>query len=180
MRPNGRGWRAWRGTVAEFTKEEGELVGAIRPGPNGEPPLFRIIRHDDEVRDAGPNVRPCDHRQFIVDAKFSTVTCGKCHTQVPPCAALIILIEHWDRVICDRQTAADAEKRAHVAELRRLGRLRCMTDEERAEIATAVNSYRLTHHDAALLASRFRKVESARRQERRVVRRKAAHVEGTR
>jgi hypothetical protein len=137
----------------------GEIVP---PDDENEPPSFRIIKHDFDVQRAGPGVRPCSHGPFVLDEKWSTVTCGKCGQHVPPFNVLLRWAE-WDEMAKRRRMGfEDAEKRLHREELRRLSKLRVATDEHRAEIAKALGwSSKLTGQELGQLAKRIRDEQNA-------------------
>lgn len=140
------------------------VVAEIAPGPEGGPPLFKILRHDYEVQEAGPNVRPCPHPSFVLDQKWATVTCAECRERVDSFAALMRYAEWMERFKSRQAMAEDAEKRMHVAHLRALRRRRALTDEQRAEIDTALaREWKLSSVELEALSRRMeRAVRDAR------------------
>src|SRR5690606_11972783 len=98
------------------------IVGEIQPGREGEAPTFKIIRHEWEPLATDPNVRPCEHGQFVLDPKWATVTCGKCQGRVDPFAALLLFAEWYDTLKRRWERAEEAERRLHREHLRDLRR----------------------------------------------------------
>jgi hypothetical protein len=150
----------------------GAIVGMIRPDPKGgNAPLFRVIRKRDnpeyqhhEVPDAeAPDVRPCAHPRFILDERWMTVTCGECKAKIEPFAAIMVYADWWERHKQQAMMAQMAERRLYIAELRRLSRLRGLTDDERKEVRAAIDNYRLTTEEVRDLARRTEKTYNQRR-----------------
>jgi hypothetical protein len=157
---------------------DGIVVGEIHLAPDGKTPLFRRIRHDYEAgTETGKVARPCDHGAFLLDEKWSSVTCGLCRKEVPAFDALMTLVAHWDRLKSDAAHRERATADLHRAELRRLARLRIFDDAERAEIAKAIKDFRATARQLADVADRFGGLEDERRAARRRERR-ALKVKG--
>lgn len=113
---------------------EGFVMAVIIPGPEGESPTFKILR--DHQRDE--NIRPCDHRSFVLDEKWMTVTCGECGDRVDAFAALMKYADWWQKMESRRAQMEEAEKNMLRESLRRLSRLRAATEEERDEIARVI------------------------------------------
>jgi hypothetical protein len=158
----------------DFTREEGELVGAIRPGPDGEP-TFRIVRREARMyteREA-ENVRPCEHHAFILDEKFATVTCGECKSKIDAFAALMLYAEWFERLKHKQYHAESAEKQLYVSLIRQQAKRQALTDDERAEIGEWLRlHYRASLTDTKKFQSRFEKVLAERRGVKRHARRR--------
>jgi hypothetical protein len=151
---------------------DGIVIGEIHLAPDGKTPLFRRIRHDYEAgTEVGKIARPCDHGAFLLDEKWSSVTCGKCNVVVPAFDALMTLVAHWDRLKADAAQRERATADLNRAELRRLERLRCFDDAERAEITKAIRDRSATARQLADVADRFGGLEDERRAARRRERR---------
>lgn len=154
----------------DFTREEGELVGAIRPAPDGGEPVFRVVRRDG-FPGLGPqdeNVRPCDHRRFTLDEKWSTVTCRDCKTQIDAFAALMQHALYWESIRREIERNEHAERGLHVARLHRIKDRRALTVEERNEVlATISRQYAMKAKDVGEVASRTEKVLRERKVQRR-------------
>lgn len=132
----------------------GRIVGEIIPQPDGGGPVFRIVNR--ESHNAGPNIRPCDHSEFVLDEKWATVTCGKCGERVDAFSALLVFAKWEERWRHQEQMAKEAEKRIHVAELRRLSRLRSVTPDEREEIERLLSRH--WSLDPTTLRDAYRKI----------------------
>ena len=115
----------------------GGIVGTIRPSPDGDSPVFEIVRKDRTDED----VRPCEHSAFKLDERWGTVACGKCKERVDPFAALLRFAEWWEALEHRRRAVQDAEKRLLRVELQRLKRMRDTTPDEVAEIEAAMARY---------------------------------------
>jgi hypothetical protein len=130
------------------------LVGAIRPSPDGEKPLFRVVRREARMQweEDAAGVRPCDHPNYILDEKWQSVTCGECRERLDAFAVLLTHAEYTIRMKHERQRAEYAERDLQVAELRRLSRLRSLTPDESAEIEKALVRSRFIGGDSLSLS----------------------------
>lgn len=138
--------------------DETPIAGTIRPSYGGGPPIFKIVRHESDLRDAGPNVRPCPHGEYVLDTQFMTVTCGLCHQRVEPFAALLTYAEWGERWRNQAAFAEQAERTLHMAFLRKLRDLRITTPARRAEIVAVLeNPYRVRIDELQRLTSAIEK-----------------------
>ena len=136
------------------------IVGTIRPSPDGDGPVFEIVRKD---RTDG-EVRPCEHGRFKLDERWGTVTCGKCKGRVDPFAALLRFAEWFEALDHRRQMVQEAEKRLLVESLRRLKRLRDTAPEEVTEIeAMLARRWSVPVADMRALNDRVRRSVSERK-----------------
>lgn len=137
--------------------------------------MFRIVRRHDPVggRGVGPNVRPCEHPHFVLDEKFSTVTCEKCGERLQPFDILLQHAEYWERMLRDRDAAYEAHERLLVEQMRRLIALKSVSAEERSALEAAVrraagwsndDSPRTRQREFQDLVSRIRNNSRLRRQ----------------
>jgi hypothetical protein len=156
-----------------------DIVGIIEPGDDGGAATFRIIRriggargeqHELGSDDAG--VRPCAHPRFILDERWSTVTCGECKQVVDAFSALMRYAEWSEQWRRDRGLAEAAEQRLQITVLRSLARKRCFTDEERRELNGAIQNYRphRTARELEVIVRKFEALERDRRSEKRQAR----------
>ena len=121
-----------------MNEDDGHVVGSIAPGPDtASPPLFKVIPSGMEKYDKDV----CQHSAFKLSEKWSAVTCGHCGERLDPFAVLMQYAAWWQTFDNRRMEAESAEKRMHEANLRRLKRLRYVTDEEREEIAAALDDW---------------------------------------
>lgn len=111
-----------------MTIEEGllhrasELADKLRPD---ERPLFKEGR---------PAVGGCQHEHFELDDQWKTVTCTDCGERLDPFAVLAAHARWW-RQLERKKLSADAATRTMITEnLRRLRRLRDVTDLEISQI----------------------------------------------
>ena len=114
---------------------EGFVIGKILPAKSDtDKPEFEIIRRAG-FKEPDADVRPCAHGKFILDEQWSTVTCGKCREKVDPFSALMYYALNYEATRREHQRLIEQEKSTRTEELRRLGRLRDASDDNRAEIA---------------------------------------------
>ncbi|MBA2670572.1 MAG: hypothetical protein H0U67_09390 [Gemmatimonadetes bacterium] len=148
--------------------DNGMVVGVIHPAKSEtERPEFEIIRRDG-WRDPGAEVRPCEHAKFILDERWSTVTCGKCKERVDPFSAIMYYAEKYQEIRRRHDWMVEAEKSLHTAELKRLSRLRDATEEERYEIARLTGwSFKGGVEDLREAADRIRRTIGERKSEKR-------------
>jgi hypothetical protein len=111
----------------------GEIVGTISLDDEGKP-FFTVVKQYAFKSQIGPNVRPCEHRRFTLDEKWSTVTCQDCGERIDPFAALLYFCERWEDFERKRQQFIEARKRLYIASLQRLRKRVKLTPEERAEV----------------------------------------------
>lgn len=104
-----------------------EIVGSIKSLP--ERPVFEIVGRD-QTWTSRPEVRPCDHPGFILDAKWASVTCNACGERLDPFAVLMMSAEWSKRLEDQRQELEYAEKRVHLATLQKLSLDPDITGEE--------------------------------------------------
>jgi hypothetical protein len=160
----------------DFTREEGELVGQIRPAPDDGKPLFRVIGRRDRVSKEGDeNVRPCDHHGFILDRKWSTVTCEKCRQTISAFDAIMRYVEWCERLKSEQRWLEMWTRRYHVARLKDMQDRRALTDAERAEISDVIQrEHKFPVDEIERLADRIRKALSQRKNDARQQRRERA------
>lgn len=114
---------------------DGFVIGRIHPvSSDSDKPEFEIIRRD-AFREPEKDVRACAHGKFILDEQWATVTCGLCREKVDPFAALMYYALNYEATRREHQRLIEQEKSTRIAELKRLGRLRDASEENRAEIA---------------------------------------------
>lgn len=172
-------------TGSDLTTPDPSIRGYITPAPDDDgAPIFHVIErhHDSEVHSIGvPNVRPCDHVSgkvtYILDEKFHTVTCSKCQTPIHAFAVLMLFAEWNRRHQRDRWAAEDAERSLHVANLRRILKLRGLAESEAAEIKKQLMYYGRTKPQA--LAALASKIEDAIQDRKYEAERKKNPVKGT-
>lgn len=112
---------------------EGRIAGIIAPIKDGaERPEFEIVRRGHAL---WREEEACKHGKFILDEQWATVTCGKCKERIDPFSALMHYAANFHEIVRRHEQMVEAEKSCHIEELRRLGRLRDASDEERNEIA---------------------------------------------
>lgn len=161
----------------EFTREEGELVGAIRPAPDGGEPVFRIIPRNRFAEPGGlaatgdENVRPCEHigerMGFTLDEQWKTVTCKICKQHVDAFSVLMLYATWYERIKREQLQAEHNERSAHVARLHKIKDRRALTAKERGEVIEAINrQYAMKAKDVGALASRMEKALRQRKQPR--------------
>lgn len=96
------------------------IIGEIRIGPDDRPVVVRVI----DARDNFTGTRECEHGDFTLDRRWSTVTCGRCGREVQPFDALCVFAEHWDRLKRQEERAEEAERKLHLEHLRTYARRR--------------------------------------------------------
>jgi hypothetical protein len=149
--------------------EDGFVAGVIHPSPDGGAPLFKVV-HRNETWNLGENVRPCDHGNFVLDARWATVTCGECKTQVDPFSALMSFADWWGELTHRQSMAEEAERRMLRQSLRGLAaKVDAKPDE--AEIrALADRSWGMPIHELRAEHRRLDRAASERRRARRSAR----------
>jgi hypothetical protein len=150
------------------------VVGRILPSNNGGKPFFEIIRRDEDKWKAPPeSVRACNHGPFVLDMKWSTVTCKKCEEKLDAFAVVAAFAEwegEWRRI---EGNAERARCQLWVDELRRLRKLRGATDEEVAEIERTLNqSHAMKSSELVEIGDRVRNAISDRKHAQRQARRR--------
>jgi hypothetical protein len=111
----------------------GYIAGIIQPSDNpDEAPTFQIVSRLDVRVDA--DVRPCEHRKFILDEKWKTVTCEACKDRVDPFAALLSFATWYKQLEHKRQMQEHAEANLLRQTAAALRRRRGLTDEEKADL----------------------------------------------
>lgn len=148
------------------------LVGRIIPDVRGGAPQFVILRRDEaryRTDDELAGVRPCDHPRFILDAKWNTVTCGKCKERLDPFAALLRYAEIQERLDLHRELHNQAAVRNYVAIIRREMRRVTITPEERAEAEAIIrrHTYGSDVEPVKACADKLEKANRERRHDRR-------------
>lgn len=139
-------------------------------------PIFTIIRGGHRYRESVKDVRPCDHPRFILDTKWATVTCAECKETLSAFACLLAYAEWWEQFKNRESFAEAAEKKLHVTELRRIAKLRALTDDERTEVAVVLDTHYMVDAKAieALNIRMHRAIADRRYADRK--REKALHV----
>jgi len=152
-------------------RETGFVAGMIFPTPAGSKPLFKIIRDHERPPE---KIRPCDHPNFVLDQKWATITCGECGQKLDPFSVMMCYAEWWNEMQRHSSHMKEAEKQLHIAELRRLRKLRDTTPDEVAEIEKAMaDRWSLTLEEAKEIRDRLEKTSNQRRYARRAARRQA-------
>lgn len=121
------------------------IVGQIEPGKDGDRATFKIIRNLGPDRERSG----CEHGRFVLDERWATVTCGQCNERVDPFAALMRFAEWWQELQRHRRSMEEAEKRLLGESLRRLRRLRDITDTEKQEVDAMLDHWWQATTDAA-------------------------------
>lgn len=116
----------------------GYIAGIIRPSDNpDEPPTFQIVSRLDVRVDE--KVRPCEHRSFIMDEKWKTVTCESCKERVDPFAVLLSFATWYKSIDHKRKIQEEAERSMLATEARALLKRRGLTPEETEALTKVKN-----------------------------------------
>jgi hypothetical protein len=111
----------------------GYIAGIIKPSDSpDEPPTFQIVER--RTISVDPDVRPCEHRRFLLDEKWKTVTCEACKERVDPFAALMSFATWYKDLEHKRQMQEEAERNLHRAHARQVAARKGLTPEESAAL----------------------------------------------
>ena len=108
----------------------------LKDGKPPKKPLFKVERGG--MYEFDPD--NCQHGPFILNDKWKVITCDTCGEKLDPYAVVSQYAEWWDRFASRKAGAEVAEKNMYVANLRRMRRLRSVTEEERDEMDGVLTS----------------------------------------
>lgn len=128
--------------MSDDTRDDADVISLadkLNPPPEPEPTkLFTVVERGGYLslldRETMAGVRPCEHRSYILDDEWSTVTCGECKAKLDPYAVLRQHAKIWQKIRSERAHYI----RAHVDLLRAschdMLRRSCFDDAERKRL----------------------------------------------
>lgn len=139
---------------------ESQVMGHIRPPfEKGGDRVFKINRRSGYYQKADE----CQHRVYVLDEDWSTVTCDACGEKLDPFAVLMHHAVWEERMDGRRHEIERAEEWMLKESLRRLRRLVDTTDEERAEVIALLDDWRTKAEDMREPANRIEAAVRARK-----------------